>query len=379
MSEKDTKNLLPEDENSEEARMTNDKDFTFTDLKLNPVSSDETIKNKDFTINEESEDILSLESDLPQIPSHRILEVENPESFREEISDKPEDPIFKELSEPKLPELKKENRARLQIQSPTKIFFYWSFQNNPFQTLTRAFDGNTGSYTLVLKIINQSLNLEEIMPIEAEGSAWFDVEANSKYKAEIGFYATNRPFVRVLYSNTVETPRKNPSSRRDYSAYFDVTANQFAQVLDDSGYKQDAVEVALAGDDAEYADFATQNAFAQIVETDEENFARNDASDVRFALLALASGYTLEKLREHIGKRLFEKLQQNADKLSKESALSALQQNFGEYVDEIVEEEQIGHAVFGASLMNFPKTSKRRVLRQPLPKFSPISSFGLKQ
>ena len=372
------KSLLPEDKNSEEKQTTNDKEFTLADFKLNNISSAETVQNKDFAIDDESEDVLSLEGKLPQISSHRILEVENAESFEDEILKELEDPIFKELSEPKLPELKKENRARLQIQSPTKIFFYWSFQNNPFQTLNRAFGGNTGSYTLVLKIINQSLNLEEIMPIEAEGSTWFDAEANSKYKAEIGFYATNRPFVRVLYSNTVETPRKNPSSRRDYSAYFDVTANQFAQVLDDSGYTQDAVEVALAGDDAEYADFATQNAFAQIVEKDEEDFARNDASDIRFALLALASGYTLEKLREHIGKRLFEKLQQNADKLSKENALSALQQNFGEYIDEIVEEEQTGHAVFGASLMNFPKTSKRRVLRQPLPKFSPISSFSLR-
>lgn len=378
MSEKDTKNLLPEDENSEEKQTTNDREFTLADFKLNNISSSETIKNTEFTVDEETEDILSLEGDVPQVSPSRILEVENSESFKDEISDEPEDPIFKELSEPKLPELKKENRARLQIQSPTKIFFYWSFQNNPFQTLTRAFGGNTGSYTLVLKIINQSLNLEEIMPIEAEGSSWFDAEANSKYKAEIGFYAVNRPFVRILNSNTVETPRKNPSSRRDYSRYFDVSANQFAQVLDDSGYAQDAVEVALAGNDAEYADFATQNAFKQIVETDEEDFVRNDASDVRFALLALASGYTLEKLREHIGKRLFEKLQQNADKLSKENALSALQKNFGEYVDEIIEEEQIGHAVFGASLVNFPKTSKRRVLRQPLPKFSPISSFGFK-
>ncbi len=379
MSEKDTKNLLSEDENSEEKQTGNVTDFPLEDFKLNAVSSAETLKNQEFAIDEKEEDILSLKADLPQISPGRILDVENPEAFEKEISDDTEDPIFKELSEPKLPELKRENRARLQIQSPTKIFFYWSFQNNPFQTLNRVFGGNTGSYTLVLKIVNQSLNLEEIVPIEAEGSTWFDAEANSKYKAEIGFYATDRPFVRVLYSNTVETPRKNPSSRRDYSAYFDVSANQFAQVLDDSGYKQDAVEVALAGDDAEYADFAAKNAFAQITETNEaDNFTENYLSDVRFALLALASGYSLEKLRHHISKRLFEKLQENAGKLSRENTLSALQKNFGEYVDEIVEEEQFGSAVFGASLVNFPKTTKRRVLRQPLPKFSPLSSFALR-
>lgn len=378
MSEKDKKILPPENDISEEKETAGDGEFTLDDFKLNIVSSAETIKNTEFAIEEDSADILSLEADLSQISPSRILDVENPESFENEISLESEDPIFKKLSEPKLPELKKENRARLQIQSPTKIFFYWSFQNNPFQTLSRAFGGNTGSYTLALKLINQSRNLEEIMPIEAEGTAWFDAEANSKYTAEIGFYATNRPFIRVLYSNTVETPRKNPSSRRDYSAYFDISANQFARVLDDSGYAQDAVEVALASDDAEYAEHATKNAFAQIIEADEEDFAESYPGDVRFALLALASGYALENLRRHIGKRLFEKLQKNADKLNRENALRALQENFGEYIDEIIEEEQIGFTVFGASLVNFPKTSKRRVLRQPLPKFSPVSSFGLR-
>lgn len=375
MSEKDTKNLLPEDEILEKEKTTDDEEVTLADFELNIVSSAEFVKKKDSEIDEESEDILSLKAESAEDSLDADLGNEKPTLLEEKLAD----PIFKELAEPKLPELKRENRARLQIQSPTKIFFYWSFENNPFRTLSRAFGENTGSYTLALKLVNQSRNLEEIMPVEAEGSTWFDVEANSRYKAEIGFYATNRPFVRVLFSNTVETPRKNPSSRRDYSAYFDVSANQFAQVLDDSGYAQDAVEVALAGDDADYADRATKNAFAQVVGNDnQENFIENDSSDVRFALLALASGYTLEKLREHIGRRLFEKLQKNADKLSRENALGALQKNFGEYVDEIVEEEQIGYAVFGMSLVNFPKTSKRRVLRQPLPKFSPISSFGLR-
>ena len=61
---------------------------------------------------------------------------------------------FLELAEPKLPELTRENRARLLMQSPTRLYFYWSVGKNPFHTLNRAIGGGTGSYTLVLKLID---------------------------------------------------------------------------------------------------------------------------------------------------------------------------------------------------------------------------------
>jgi hypothetical protein len=88
-------------------------------------------------------------------------------------------------------------------------------------------------------------------------------------------------------------------------------------------------------------------------------------------LLALASGYRAENLRGQISKNLFAKLLENAENLSAEKALNALQENFGEFSDETIE-EGFEKAVFGASLINFPKFSKRRVL----PKFEPISSLN---
>src|SRR6187399_2686887 len=42
-------------------------------------------------------------------------------------------PAFRELAQPKLPELRHENRARLQMQSPNRLYFYWSIGTNPFQ------------------------------------------------------------------------------------------------------------------------------------------------------------------------------------------------------------------------------------------------------
>ena len=338
----------------------NIKEFSLEDFKLNPLSSLNAIQ--ETTIVAERETNYFSAEDAPQTDAEDKIE---------ELSE-PQDPIFKELSAPKLPELEKENRARLQMQSPNKIHFYWSFKQNPFQTLRRVF-GNQTNYQLVAKLVNQTNGREEFFPVEAEGSAWFNVDADSTYRAEIGFYATNRPFVRVMFSNRLETPRKNPSPRRDYSEIFSVSAEQFAEVLDVSGFQQDAFEVALAGDDAEYADNATQTAFTQIIGAPQSDFESNKSSEIRFVLLALASGYTLENLREHISPSLFAILQGNAEKLSAEKALTALQENFGVTAsdEETYEEEMFLPTVFGASLINFPRVSSRRTI----PKFSPISSL----
>ena len=290
------------------------------------------------------------------------------------------DPIFRELAEPKLPELEKENRAKLLMQTPNRLYFYWSIKSNPYQILQKAFQGNTGSYQLVAKIVNQKNEQEQIFPVETEGSWWFNVEPNASYRAEVGFYAPNRPYIRIIFSNTLETPRKSPSPRVATDADFAVSAQEFSEVLDIAGYKQDAFEVALIGDDNEQAETATRGAFAMFTNAKPEEFSTIDADELRFALLAIASGIALKDLREHISPALFAFLQSLIVELTAENAMSALGEYFDVFAEEeIFEEEEFGAAVYGASLVNFPKTIKKRIVpKEMLPKFgeklSPISS-----
>jgi hypothetical protein len=279
-------------------------------------------------------------------------------------------PVFRELREPKLPSLPRENRARLQMQTPTRLYFYWSLKNNPWQILHRVFGDERGSYTLVLKLINVTRDTEEIHPVDAEGNYWFSVDADSTYRAEIGFYAPNRPYFRALYSNTITTPRKGPSPRVATDADWMVTADTFAQVLDASGFKQDAFEVALAGDDPVASEAATREAFADLI--GDVEFAGFTAEELRYALMALASGVPIEELRWKISASLFALLQANLPRLSTDAAADTLRKHFGLADDEIVEEEQVS-AVFGSSVVHFPKTVRRRP-RFDVPKFEPISS-----
>lgn len=386
MSENENNNL-PENED------LNSEEIILEDFQINPISSSEMLK----TPENDEDDLLSLEVAPPQVlVDAGVLEEETLEAeATEEITEEAEevDPIFAELAAPKLPELAKENRARLQMQSPNRLFFYWSVKNNPFQILSKMLNGNQSNYQLVVKFINQKNGYEQLFPVEAEGNYWFNAESDSRYQAEVGFYAVNRPYFRIMYSNVIETPRKTPSPRQATDADWAVSAKDFAKVLDESGFKFDAFEVALAGDNENAADYATENALSQLLGGRKLDFGGINTDEVRFALLALASGVSLEELRGQISEALYLVLEEHYADLSAESSLAALQENFDIFTEEIFEEETVGAAVYGLSLVNFPKAIRKRVVpktRVPgefsdknlpsewLSKISPLSSVNFR-
>jgi hypothetical protein len=281
-------------------------------------------------------------------------------------------PAFRELALPKLPELPKQNRARLQMQTPNRLFFYWSLGANPFQKLNRALGSQTASYTLVLKLVDLRRDVEQIHPVDGEGTWWFDVEADGEYRAEIGFYAPNRPYVRAAFSNTVQTPRKSPSPRIDTEADWQVTSDRFARVLEVAGFTEDAFDVALTGDDIHSAEAATQAAFAEFIDDKTVDFGDVAADELRSALYLLASGAALEALRGRISPALFAILQSRRSSITAENAMTVLSERFEVEGDEIVSEE-FGAAVFGASLINFPRRIRTK---RTMPKLRPVSSYA---
>src|SRR5688572_2242840 len=289
------------------------------------------------------------------------------------VSEPLRSPEFLELAEPKLPNLSKSgNRARLLMQSPNRLYFYWAVGKNPFHTLNRALGESTG-YALVLKLVNTRADTEEVHAVDGSGNWWFDVEADGDYRAELGFYAVNRPYIRVLYSNSVTTPRKSPSPRPAESAEWRVPAHRFARVLDAAGFARDAFDVALAGDDWNAADIATRSAFSQFTGKPHSDFVAIGSDEIRYAMLALASGVTLSDLRGMISEGLFNILAAIKG-MTGEDALTALKERFEFDADEFDLEEEVPGAVFGASVVNFPgKPKKARKVPGP----EPLSSFSL--
>lgn len=281
-------------------------------------------------------------------------------------------PAFELLSMPELPELERQTRARLLMQTPTRLHFYWSTGRNPFQKLRRALAGSTGDYTLVLKLADLNRGSELIEPIEAEGNSWFDVDPAGRYRVEVGFYSTSRPFVRVMYSNVVETPRSGPSPRTAAESEWRVSSEKFAKVLNVAGFERDAFDVAMAGDDIAAGDASARTALSEFAGISADQCADISAHEIRFALLAFAAGSALEELRWKIGARLFMLLQEHhAARAASERASAAMAKHFGVEAGEYVEEERSG-AVFGASAMHVP----RKLRFKPFPTKKPASSRG---
>ncbi len=299
-----------------------------------------------------------------------VVEAGEPESA--ELS-----PVARLLAEPELPELERENRARLQMQTPTRLYFYWSVKENPWALLKNVFGSDLGSYTLVHKLIDKKHGREEIQQTDVQGNYWFNVEPDSSYQAEIGFYAPNRPYFRILHSNTVETPRRGPSPRAASEAKWTVSSAKFAEVLDVAGFSRDAFDVAMAGDDQTASETASFNALNEFLGHSVSKSSGITAEDIRYALTALASGIALEELRGKISMALFEVLQANSGSLGAAGAIEALKENFD--IDEgQFEEEQLGPVVYGASLVNFPRTIRTRALSPKTgPRYNPLSSHSL--
>ncbi|MDH3493783.1 MAG: DUF4912 domain-containing protein [Acidobacteriota bacterium] len=293
-----------------------------------------------------------------------------------ESDDLPVDPIFKLLAEPKLPSLPKADRAKLQMQSPNRIHFYWSVKTNPYSVLDKALGGRTGSYTLVAKLKNVSTGAEKIFPIDAKGDWWFDVESDSLYRCEIGFYAPNRPYVRVAYSNELRTPRKKPSQRTDYTPSFAANADQFALALDAAGYKKDAFDVTLAGDDPRSAHRATHRSYAQLTGKEFTGLGDDFDSDLRLVLLALAAGYSLAEIEDLVDPLLFAAVKNNLAGVSADRALKSLEEHFDIAAEEVEIFEESAPRVFGSSLVNFPRRlTKRRMPRKLVPKIDELKEL----
>lgn len=364
----------PEQDDAAEAGKVADKrvvEYVLDDFQLMPISSGEFVGDAEL--------FARVDNDLNDLVG--LAEPLTPKIIGEFADEKPVDPIFDALATPVLPELERENRARLQMQSPNRLYFYWSIKNNPFQTLKRVFRGAAGDYRLVARLVDLKTERETLHPVEAEGNWWYNVESGSSYRAEIGFYAPTRPFVRVMFSNTVETPRKSPSPRQATDADWSINAYEFAEVLDNAGFRRDAFEVALAGDDAVSAERATDEAFFQVVGHRVDGFS---GDEVRYALLALSAGVSLEALRGQISEALYLTFAENLGKLGPEDTLSALRDQFELLDEEILEFEESAEPVFGASLVHFPKRRVSRSVPKKMlptgpagfvPRLSPVSSF----
>ncbi|HKP73096.1 MAG TPA: hypothetical protein VJT82_09185, partial [Pyrinomonadaceae bacterium] len=67
---------------------------------------------------------------------------------------------------------------------------------------------------------------------------WFEVYPRHTYRADVGFHAEGRPFVRLLTSNEVRTPPDSVSQATDARPEFRVETEEFARVIGGASYER---------------------------------------------------------------------------------------------------------------------------------------------
>jgi hypothetical protein len=203
-----------------------------------------------------------------------------------------------------LPESYEVDRIRLLPQSPRRIFLYWELARDPFAPLRRVYGAQADDYRLAVRLTN--LDTDEVTLHEASPtrSQWFDVQPDHSYKAEVGLYAQGRAFIRLLTSNIKRTPRASVSLHAAETPDWQVSAEQFAHVLDDAGYVSDALEVALEAADEATNYAATRSITRKLAPASLPPMSEEELAELRGVLTALAFGMQWESLRPMLSPNL---------------------------------------------------------------------------
>ncbi len=199
-----------------------------------------------------------------------------------------------------LPDTYTRDLMQLLVQSPHRLYAYWQHASDPWQTLKRAFGPAADGYQLALRLIDTENGATHTTAISPAQNYWFDVLPNHGYRAEVGFAAAGKPFIRLLASGIARTPPVNVAPEPDQAPEFHVAAPEFARVVNETGYAGDALAVAL-----EAADEATQHestltlahtlAAARLPTLD-----MADLAELRALIVALVFAEPLERVRARL-------------------------------------------------------------------------------
>jgi len=148
-----------------------------------------------------------------------------------------------------LPFALKRDFIQLLLQSPHRLYLYWTFARDPHATLREAFGELAADYRLSVRLVKVETGEDFLLDATRERAVWFEVYPHHVYRAEVGFHAPARPFVRLLSSNSVTTPPDRASHLSDAEVEFQLERKELARLLGGAGYERYAR--GLAGDAGE--------------------------------------------------------------------------------------------------------------------------------
>ena len=151
----------------------------------------------------------------------------------EKVEEMPAEPII-DTGLP-LPSSYPMDLMRALVQDPFHLFVYWHLKDNPFDRLLRVFPEHTrNSFQTVLKLIDEGARIAVYFDAAFAREYWFDVFPGRAYRIELGLRSPHYGYIKLLSSQTVETPRGTVSDQAAPEPEYKIAPDDYLRVLRES-------------------------------------------------------------------------------------------------------------------------------------------------
>jgi hypothetical protein len=142
------------------------------------------------------------------------------------------------------PETVGRDSVHLFAQSPEKLFIHWNHAGDPSAAMREAFGDAASHYRLVVRLFDLTGDAAHVHDASPARAQWLAAQPDRDYRADIGFHADGLPFVSLLSSSIVHTPRAAVSPNADTEPQFHIAPDDFSRLLEHTGYDADAPQQA---------------------------------------------------------------------------------------------------------------------------------------
>ncbi|MGH9837852.1 MAG: DUF4912 domain-containing protein [Blastocatellia bacterium] len=124
---------------------------------------------------------------------------------------------------------------RAMVQDPFRLFVYWQLKDDPFDRLGRIFPGHESEkFHTALKLVDETNNIAVFFDAAFAREYWFSVFPDRAYHVELGVRSPRYGYIKLLNSQTVQTPRGGPSDQIAEEETYRIEADDYLQVLRES-------------------------------------------------------------------------------------------------------------------------------------------------
>ncbi len=235
-----------------------------------------------------------------------------------------------------LPALPPRDQIQLLVQSPHKLFVYWQYNGDSAPPVSPTALNAPTSFRLAVRLLEVDSGVSFVAEAGAEPSQWFTTQPAYRYQAEVGWQSNaDQTFIPLLTSHIVRTPPATVAPENLGTMEFQVSAPNFARILNEAGYTTDALAVALEAADARRTPspattFALAHALGDVAAP---TLGEHDLPELRALIAALALGESIAVVRLKLSYRLMRWLDaltgRQHDALTNARLLEKLHEMFG--------------------------------------------------